>query len=470
MRRTRMLVIGLDCATPDLVFGQYRDSMPEVSKLIADGTWGPLRSCAPPITVPAWACMTSGRDPGELGMYGFRNRVPGAYGMRLVDAEDLRVKRVWDWLGDHGRRVAVLFVPLTSPPRSVRGAMVSGCLWPGDPGPWCFPRGLEGELETRFGAYRADIDGFRSGDLDRIFRELILMTNQHFDIAEHVWKQMHPDFMMTVEIGLDRLHHAFWQHIDPTHPRHDAQSPWIDVGRRYYAHLDERIGAMLRLIDDDTVVMIVSDHGAQPMHGGFCVNEWLLREGYLALRTEPKARTTLSEDMIDWDETTAWAEGGYYARVFLNVAGREPRGALPAAELDRVRAKIVKSLGNLRDEDGRSIEVEVHVPHTQYREARGFPPDLMVYLDNLKLRAIGSVGHGRLVVSENDTGTDSCNHAWNGVFILGGGGVTGLGRVDRATIYDVTPTILSAFGIRGPEGILGKDWTNSSSGRNRGAA
>ena len=73
--RGRVAVIGLDCAEPSLVFDRFADELPNISQLIARGTWGPLRSVDPPITVPAWSCMLTGRDPGELGIYGFRNRI-----------------------------------------------------------------------------------------------------------------------------------------------------------------------------------------------------------------------------------------------------------------------------------------------------------------------------------------------------------------------------------------------------------
>ncbi|MDH3728856.1 MAG: hypothetical protein OER77_15095, partial [Myxococcales bacterium] len=100
----------------------------------------------------------------------------------------------------------------------------------------------------------------------------------------------------------------------------------------------------------------------------------------------------------------------------------------------------------------------VHDPKEHYRETRGFPPDLMVYFDDLALRAIGSIGHGRLIVTENDTGPDTCNHDWHGIFVMSGGRAPARGRVEGAEIYDVTPTILSVFGVERPPGILGRDW------------
>ena len=459
MRRRRMIVIGLDCAAPRLVFDRYREAMPNLSALMERGTWGPLRSSEPPITVPAWTCMVSGRDAGELGLYGFRNRVAGERSLRLADGSDVRAKRVWDWLGEHGYRVAPLFVPLTSPPTPVRGQMISGFMWPGGDAPWCSPRALEAEIVDRFGTYRADVENFRANDLDRIYQDIVKMTEQHIDVAEHVWKEKEPDFMMMVEIGVDRFHHAFWRHIDPEHPRHEVGNPWERLGREYYQLLDTHIGRLCASAGDDTTVMVVSDHGARAMHGGFCINEWLIKEGYLVLRGPSATPGPLDHSLVDWKRTTAWAEGGYYARVFLNVAGREPDGAIAPTEVRAVRDKLRGQLENASGDEGNRIPATVRVPEEHYRQARGFPPDLMVYFDDLKLRAIGSIGGGRVVVTENDTGPDSCNHDWNGIFVMSGGGTVGRGYVEGAEIYDVAPTILGAFGVPRPPGILGRDWT-----------
>jgi predicted AlkP superfamily phosphohydrolase/phosphomutase len=459
MAKRTMIVIGLDCAPPRLVFERYRDAMPHISALMERGSWGPLHSSEPPITVPAWACMVTGRDPGELGLYGFRNRVAGETGLRLVDSRDLEHKRVWDWLGEQGFRVAPLFVPLTFPPSPVRGQMISGFLWPGGDAPWCFPRSLESEIVDRVGPYRADVERFRAEDLDRIYRDIVTMTKQHFEIAEIVWKEKQPDFLMMVEIGVDRFHHAFWRHLDPQHPRHEPANRWEKLGREYYQLLDERIGRLCELGGPDTLVLLVSDHGARAMHGGFCINDWLIEHGYLTLRETADPTARWSRDAIDWTRTKAWAEGGYYARVFVNVAGREPAGIVPPDELRKTRAVLRHLLEHIGDDDGNPIPSLVRLPEEHYRQVQGFPPDLMVYFDDLRLRAIGSVGHARRVIKENDAGPDSCNHDWKGIFVMSGGSAPARGRIEGAEIYDVTPTILGAFGIQRPPGVRGRDWS-----------
>ena len=72
-------VIGLDCAAPQLVFDRWLEELPAIRSLTERGSYGVLRSCDPPITVPAWSVMTSSRNPGVLGFYGFRNRRDHSY-------------------------------------------------------------------------------------------------------------------------------------------------------------------------------------------------------------------------------------------------------------------------------------------------------------------------------------------------------------------------------------------------------
>jgi len=74
MNDRRLLVIGLDAAAPELVFEIFRDDLPNLKKMMKQGVYGRLRSCDPPITIPAWMVMVTGVDPGSLGLYGFRER------------------------------------------------------------------------------------------------------------------------------------------------------------------------------------------------------------------------------------------------------------------------------------------------------------------------------------------------------------------------------------------------------------
>lgn len=437
------------------MFERCRGVMPNLAALMERGMHGPLRSCEPPITVPAWACMTSGRDAGELGLYGFRNRVSGEYGLRTADSRDVRVKRVWDYLGDAGHRVAPLFVPLTYPPTPVRGVMASCFLTP-EGAPFTFPRGLGAELEARHGPYHADVRDFRTEDLARIWAELHAMAVQHIDMARDVLARFDPAFMMMVEMGPDRFHHAFFADFDDAHPLRRADSPYADAPERYYAFLDTQLGRLLADVPDDCTIMVVSDHGAKSMQGGFCLNDWLRGNGWLSHDPLPSGPVALREAGVRWRETRAWAEGGYYARIFLNVQGREPEGCVPAADYERTRDALIEALATVRRPDGRPFPIRAEKPEQRYRAARGEPPDLMLYLDDLDHRALATVGHDALFRTSNDGGPDGCNHDWDGVLVMAGPGIPTGRRIEGATLLDVTPTALGRFGLR-VEGLAGRD-------------
>jgi predicted AlkP superfamily phosphohydrolase/phosphomutase len=450
------MLIGLDSVPPSLAFERYRDELPNLSGLVAGGAHARLRSTVPPITVPAWTAMVSGRDPGELGLYGFRLRRDAGYELELVRSDDVREARVWDVLAAHGKRSSVLFVPPSHPPQPVRGEQVSCFLTPEGDGPISYPRQLAGELEARFGPYLPDVE-VRHAGREGLADALVRMTEQHFAMAEHVWRTREPDFLMMVDIGPDRLHHAFLADIDPAHPRHDPHGPFCDVGVRYYRALDRALGRLLAAADDDTAILVASDHGVRPLEFSFCINEWLLREGYLVLREPPGAAAPLRAEHVDWSRTRAWAEGGYYARVFLNVAGRELAGIVPPAEREALRRELADKLTRLPDREGRPMLNRVEAPEALYRRVQGRAPDLLAFFGDLAVRALSTVGGGALYADGDDRGSDACNHDWDGIFVLAGPGVTARGELAACSIHDVGVTALALCGVAAPADWLGRD-------------
>ena len=98
--KARVAVIGLDCGTPQLLFRDLPDEVPNIRKLMDDGMYGDLASITPPITVPAWACAMTGKTPGQLGIYGFRNRKDTTYdGLSIATSDAVKEPAVWDTLG-----------------------------------------------------------------------------------------------------------------------------------------------------------------------------------------------------------------------------------------------------------------------------------------------------------------------------------------------------------------------------------
>jgi predicted AlkP superfamily phosphohydrolase/phosphomutase len=453
---SRALVIGLDCAPPEFVFERWREELPTLRSLMQRGRYGVLRSSDPPITVPAWACMTSSRSPGALGIYGFRNRRDHSYeGLAIADSRAVRAPRVWDLLSERGRPVIVVGVPPTYPVTAVEGVMISCFLTPDtERSQYTHPPELKQEIEGLVGRYMVDVDNFRTPEKERLLREIEEMTEKRFRVAEHLLETRPWDLFFMVEMGTDRLHHGFWRFSDPEHRLHEPGNPFEGVMLDYYRALDEKIARLLRFADDDTAVLVVSDHGAKRIDGGICVNEWLRREGYLVLKEEPAEATRLTPDLVDWGRTTAWGEGGYYCRLFLNVAGREPQGTVSQDDYERVRDELKGKLEALGDHEGRPIGTIAHRPEELYRERNGIPPDLLVYFGDLYWRSIGLVGADTVHVFENDTGPDDANHAPEGMYLLAGAGV-GAGPGEERELRDIAPTLLTLLGEPVPPDMEG---------------
>ena len=104
-----------------------------------------------------------------------------------------------------------------------------------------------------------------------------------------------------------------------------------------------------------------------------------MQEGYLTLLEKPPGIVSLAKAKIDWSKTVCWGEGGYYSRIFFNVKGREPQGVVSPNNYEEVRAEIAQKLEAMCDEKGNPLGTKVFKPEDVYPEARGIPPELIMW-------------------------------------------------------------------------------------------
>ena len=445
----KVLVIGLDCAAPRLVFDELSGSLPNLERLMRSGTYGGLATCNPPITIPAWLAMFTGRTPGELGLYGFRHRAPGSYdNMWIANSLKIGAPTVWDLAGGRGRRCIVVAVPPSYPPYPVNGEMVSCFLTPDTDRVYTYPESLGEELEELGLSYVPDVE-FRVDDKAKLLTGIYDMSEKRFAIMENLMRTRRWDLAVMVEIGLDRIHHGFWKYHDPEHHLYSPGNPFENAITDYYRYLDGEVGRLLDLAGDDATVLVVSDHGAKRMKGAFCLNQWMVEKGYLKLKKAPSGVSSLEDLEVDWAATSAWAWGGYYARVFINLEGREPMGLVRREEYEDFRERLAEEIREIRGPQGEKLENRVWTPDELYPDLKGDPPDLMVVLDDLYWRPAGTLGHSGLFLKENDTGPDDAVHDWQGIYIHRAPASSGRGMRD-ASIYQVAPIILEGLGLRIP--------------------
>lgn len=401
----------------------------------------------------------SSRDPGELGIYGFRNRADHSYSkLTTADSTSVNVQRVWDVASQHGKESILVGVPQTYPVRPIQGVTVSDFLTPATTSAFTYPAILKQEVLKQFPEYAFDVKDFRTDDKDLLRQRLSDVTAVQYQLFKGLLTSRAWDFAMFVNMGTDRVHHGFWRYHDPAHRLYTAGNRYEQVIRDYYKQVDQHIGDLLAVIPDDVTVLVVSDHGVTRMDGAICINEWLWRNGWLVLNTPPAhGQITRFEDAsINWAETRAWSTGGYYGRIFMNVQGREPQGSIPATDYERVRDELATALKGIPAADGTPIHTQTFKPQDIYRAVNGVAPDLLAYFGDLHWRCIGSLGHESVYTLENDTGPDDANHAPEGMFIFHEPNTAGRGAVMGHQLMDIAPTVLSRLKLPILAGMQGQ--------------
>jgi len=213
-----------------------------------------------------------------------------------------------------------------------------------------------------------------------------------------------------------------------------------------YRRMDDLVGRVMASVDDDTVVMVMSDHGFKSFHRGVNLNSWLWQNGYLALKGGKPTGARWYQD-IDWTGTRAFAVG--LGGIYLNMKGREAKGVVePGEEERRIKREIIEKLSPLRDEkDGSPAVAAVYDLHEIYRgpyvrEA----PDLFVGF-KVGWRASWDCAVG--VVTEHLF--DDNTRSWSGDHCMNPPDVPGIFfcsrklDADSVGIMDIGPTVLDLF-------------------------
>jgi predicted AlkP superfamily phosphohydrolase/phosphomutase len=429
----KICVLGFEGGAPQVVFRDER--LGNLRRLMDAGVYGLLESVVPPESLPAWMSLGSSRDPGSLGVYGNRNRANHGYeAPALIQPGTFESQAIWDHLAKKGRNSILVGVPPDGRLRRV-GAGPS-------------------DLKELAGEYPVDVVPDRSDQKDRFKEEVFRVGAKQWQVAQRLLVEEKWDYFQFVDMGLDRLQHRFWEHFDEKHLRFDPDNPYRSVIADYYRWLDEQVGSVFEVIDNETIVLVLSAYGAQRLHGVFALNQWLIREGLLVLHEYPSTPTAFEKLNVDWRRTKVWSEGGYCARVFFNVQGREPQGSIPPEQYESLASELKVRLESLTDDSGHSLQTLVFKPREIYREVRNIAPDLMVSLGGLFWRSTDSVGHSRLCLEQD--GSDGCNHAEYGFFILAAPNCPLQGEYEGARLLDMAPTLLDLAGCEIPGAMQGK--------------
>jgi len=502
----RVLVIALDGTTFDLI-GPWLDdgSMPNLARLRDEGVSGPLRSIVPPVTAPAWCSFMTGKNPGKHGVFEFLMRAPGSFDEVPVNSGTRDGRPLWELLGDAGKKVLVVNVPVTYPPAPVNGNLIGDFLTPMGDREFTWPRGLLAEVEAATGPYQLyHVEVYRPGRAGTVLDELerVLEANRRANrwlIENKPW-----DFAMFHVWGTDRFGHELWHLLDERHPMHDPAEAHIhgERARAYWRKVDEVVGDWIDAAGDDVTTVVLSDHGFGPIHHFLVFNVWLLQQGWMRLKgglgtflrrslfelgvspalgyraamrlgfarmrlaagvgtrkrwLERINRVFLSLGDVDWARTRVYSKGNY-GQLFLNRKGREPFGIVePGEEAEAVLDDVTRGLRELRDPTtGEPLIGEIWRAEELYRGPHvDRAPDLTFLPRDMRNKALGTVDFTSHRFVDRAYG-NSGDHRMNGILLMRGGGIRGNVHLEGANLIDVAPTLLHYLGQGVPEDFDGR--------------
>ena len=500
----KLLVIGLDGATLDLL-GPWiaAGELPHLQRLMERGAWGKLRTTLPPISSSSWSSFLTGMNPGKHGLVDFVYPGADSYKVAMINSSSRRTQALWNWLNDAGYKVGLLGIPTTYPPEPVDGFMVSGFLAPGPDSEWAFPSSLKHELQAELGGFQLSPDErYRSTRyLDRFLADLSASVENRTRAALYLMRQKPWDLFAVVYWDTDMVQHEIWRLIDAGHPRHDPAEAQRhrEAILDFHRQVDADVGRLLADVDEDTLGIVMSDHGFGPVHSFFLTNNWLVSEGLLRFRRHPRTaakrvlfrlgytplqmfriakalglgrlrrqvrfqqkaglvnRLFLSFDDVDWSRTKAFSIGSF-GQVYINVAGTRPEGIVsPGQEYEELKEQIAQSALALRDpRTGESLVERVYHREEIYRGPYvRRTPDLIIQPRGWEYMAFGHADFGSNKLVESITGL-SGHHRLDGIVILAGPGVKPDTRLEGAEILDLAPTILHAMGVPVPAELDGR--------------
>ncbi len=438
-RGKKVVVIGLD-GTPFSLVTKFMDEgiMPNFKELALQGSLSPLLSVLPTVSCVAWSSFMTGKNPAKHNIFGFLDRSKGSYVPFVPNASHMTSDTLWDVLGAEGKRVVVMGVPVTYPPREVNGILISGFLAP-DVEKATYPPGLGRELKDRHG-YLLDIDPWKARkDVDSVSPQVTEVFRRRRDTMRHFMREEEWDFFITHFMETDRLHHFLWEHME------EGKEPYNRQFRDFYHDVDQFIGELHRVLSGRATLVILSDHGFCTLKEEVYVNHWLVEGGYLRFKTdEPKG----IQD-IDAKGTRAYSLDP--GRIYINLVGREPGGTVsPGGEYQALREEIAGNISDLEDpETGEKM-----VDSVKFREDLYSGPNFDAAPDIIMVPRRGYDLKGSV----------------NKKSLTGKGPITGMHTFDDAMLYiqgheikrtdigiiDVMPTILHLMGYPAPADLDGR--------------
>ncbi len=268
----RVAFFGID-GVPYSLIADNREKFPNLSRLIDEGSAGAIDSIVPPESSACWPALTSGKNPGETGVYGFQDRENGSYETYVPMRRDVQTRRVWDRVQEAGRDATVMNVVTTFPPQRDVQRMVSGFLSPGVEKS-AYPDEFRDYLQSI--DYRIDTNAsLGHTDKGEFMEDAHATLDARQEAFRHYVEEDDWDLFFGVFMATDRVNHFLFRD-------YEEDGEYKEEFVEFYEKVDEYLGELRDLLPDDVTMMVASDHGFTSLDYEVNCNAWLRENGWLS--------------------------------------------------------------------------------------------------------------------------------------------------------------------------------------------
>jgi predicted AlkP superfamily phosphohydrolase/phosphomutase len=495
-----VLLIGLDGGTFDLIDPWLLEGhLPNIQSLLNRGARATLRSVILPFTPQAWGSFMTGMNPGNHGIFGFKEKEEGRYAFQFVNNRSIKSKTLWRYLSDYGKKSILVNIPMTYPPEKIDGVVIGGMDAPGVDSEFTFPPEMKDEIFRVVKDYVIHLHvgaGYLDSDKKRkkAALELIRMAACREKLVLHLMKQHSWDFFGVNFSSIDQVQHHFWKYLD-------SDNPFKDSILNVYKRVDQAVGRICRSVPQGTNIFLMSDHGAGAASPYvFFIDEWLRQNKLLefkksfsvkgfATKCLKTALTTASQNLssnvkdvlmrcfpgmrvksqgyvrralINWRQTKVFS-GEHPSTLRINLKGREEQGIVEPHEYDDLRERLIDELEGLKNPfNGQKLIEKVYRREALYHgHYVSNAPDLIIHPVGFAYQIKGGRFTSRYykqVISKKNPNEFFVNgvHRLNGIFIAAGDGIKTREATSQLDIFDLFPTVLYALGLSVPANVDGK--------------
>jgi len=438
----KVIVVGLDGATWDIILPLVKQhKMPNVARMMKQGSFGILKSLEPMESPIVWTSIATGKLPEKHGI----GTEAFSY---LQDSTSIKTNTVWDILEKNGKKIGLFDWLVTWPPRKINGFIIPG--WTAQDEE-TYPKDI-------FQNVPLEIAQHELGSLHGTFNMLNQLSVKFFYLRE----RFNPDFYAIVFYGTDELQHVFWKYMQPQLFKDVPQEEIKKFGSviyRYYEDFDKFLGKLLKVIDKDTVILIVSDHGFGPNtendKGPFYFFDMKRLLFAIGLQKFDK-----SSGNINVAESIVYAGRNMYknqSRVFINTKAKDVSYLITGHEYNKVKNQVIKLLEDIKIEgSNRSI-----LRFKKMDERGGLIFEILY--QNFSEEGYIRVADKDFLLKDFIMKGGFCGvHRAEGVVILFGKRRIRQGKkLQNASLLDITPTILYLFGLPVGKDMDGKVLTEA---------